>query len=106
MSRLSVKEAAAYIPCGESTLNNMRCIGGGPRYIKLGKRVLYDTRDLDQWLEDHKLVSTCDVQQKQWGANRDRPTRKANVGETREGLGRDSKARHTRRTREGLRRDS
>jgi hypothetical protein len=86
MSRLSVKEAAAYIPCPESTLNNMRCIGGGPRYIKLGRRVLYDTRDLDQWLEDHKLVSTCDVQQKQWGARRDNPEHKANAGGIREGL--------------------
>jgi Helix-turn-helix domain len=106
MSRLSVKEAAAYIPCPESTLNKLRLTGGGPRFIKLTKRVLYDTRDLDQWLEDHKLTSTCDVQQKKWVAKRDLPAHKANRGGTREGLRKVSKAQRTRRPREGLGRDS
>jgi excisionase family DNA binding protein len=58
MSRLSVKEAAAYIPCAKSTLDKLRVAGGGPVFIKLGKRVLYDTRDLDQWLEAQKRAST------------------------------------------------
>jgi hypothetical protein len=61
MSRLSVKEAADYVPCHKSTLDKLRSIGGGPKFIKLGKRVLYDTRDLDLWLEDQKRDSTADL---------------------------------------------
>jgi excisionase family DNA binding protein len=60
MPRLTVKEAAAYVPCGVSTLNKLRVSGGGPRYIKIGNRVLYDQRDLDKWIEDHKRGSTSD----------------------------------------------
>jgi hypothetical protein len=60
-SRLNVQEAAEYVPCAKSTLDKLRVNGGGPRYIKLRKKVLYDTRDLDTWLEDLKRVSTCDV---------------------------------------------
>ena len=40
MSRLNVKEAAAYIPMAKSSLDKMRVAGGGPRFIKLGKKVL------------------------------------------------------------------
>jgi excisionase family DNA binding protein len=58
--RRTVKEAAVYIPCGVSTLNKLRVTGGGPRYIKLGGRVLYDERDLDKWLEANKHDSTSD----------------------------------------------
>jgi len=58
--RRTVTEAAAYIPCGVSTLNKLRVSGGGPRYIKLRGRVLYDERDLDKWIEDHKRSSTSD----------------------------------------------
>jgi excisionase family DNA binding protein len=60
MARLSVKDAANYVPCGVSTLNKLRVKGGGPRFIKLGGRVLYDTRDLDQWIEANKYASTSD----------------------------------------------
>jgi hypothetical protein len=58
--RLTVKQAAAYIPCGVGTLNKLRVIGGGPRYTKPAGRVLYDTRDLDQWIEASARSSTSD----------------------------------------------
>jgi hypothetical protein len=43
-----------------STLNRLRVSGGGPRYAKLAGKVLYDVRDLDQWIEDHKRGSTSE----------------------------------------------
>jgi excisionase family DNA binding protein len=58
--RLTVSQAADYIPCGISTLNKLRVSGGGPRFIKIGGRVLYDVRDLDKWLENCKRYSTSD----------------------------------------------
>ncbi|WMT70929.1 helix-turn-helix domain-containing protein [Bradyrhizobium sp. Ash2021] len=61
MTRLDTKKAATYIPCAKSTLDKLRVTGGGPRFIKLGKRVLYDTLDLDRWLEAQKRASTVDT---------------------------------------------
>ncbi len=31
--------------------------GGGPDYLKVGRAVLYDIRDLDRWLESKKVSS-------------------------------------------------
>jgi hypothetical protein len=57
--RLTVREAAEYIPCGVSTLNRLRVTGGGPRYSKPPglDRVFYDTEDLDAWIEAGKRNS-------------------------------------------------
>ncbi len=49
--RLSEREAAAYLgPVGVRTLQDWRLRGVGPAYSKLGKRVVYDTTDLDAFL--------------------------------------------------------
>ena len=32
----------------------MRVTGEGPRYSKLGRRVIYDVHDLDAWIEARK----------------------------------------------------
>lgn len=61
MPRLTVKEAAVYVPLAKSTLDKFRVAGGGPRFIKIGKRVLYDTADLDGWMEAQKRNSTADT---------------------------------------------
>jgi excisionase family DNA binding protein len=60
MPRLTVKEAAVYVPAAKSTLDKLRVTGGGPRFIKIGKRVLYDTTDIDDWMEAQKRSSTAD----------------------------------------------
>ncbi|WP_043159323.1 helix-turn-helix domain-containing protein [Bradyrhizobium sp. Ai1a-2] len=58
MSRLDTKQAAEYVGCAKSTLDIMRVRGGGPRYIKIGRKVLYNSTDLDKWLEQHTFTST------------------------------------------------
>lgn len=60
MTRLNVKEAAKYVPCGESTLNRLRSQGGGPVYTKPAGRVLYDTNELDKWIAKSNRRSTSD----------------------------------------------
>jgi predicted DNA-binding transcriptional regulator AlpA len=60
MTRLTVKDAAIYVGLSRATLDIWRGKGRGPRYIKLGSRVVYDTGDLDRWLEQHKQSSTSD----------------------------------------------
>ncbi len=47
-----VREAAEYVGLSKSTLDKLRCFGGGPRYLKLGRAVVYAKSDLDAWLAD------------------------------------------------------
>ena len=44
----------------KSYLNKLRVIGGGPTYVKIGRRVIYDTNDLDAYLARHRRTSTSD----------------------------------------------
>jgi hypothetical protein len=60
-ARLSVPEAATYCGVSVSYLNKLRCIGGGPVYIARGRRVIYDTRDLDTWLASGRRISTANT---------------------------------------------
>ena len=43
MARLTVEPAAEYVGVSKSMLDKLRTAGGGPRFMKLGKKVLYDT---------------------------------------------------------------
>lgn len=61
MARLTVQSAAEYVGVSRSMLDRFRSAGGGPRFIKLGAKVLYDTLDLDRWCEANKRGSTADL---------------------------------------------
>ena len=50
---LSRKQAAAYFGISESFLKQLDLSGRGPRAYRLGRRWLYRTADLDQFLERH-----------------------------------------------------
>jgi predicted DNA-binding transcriptional regulator AlpA len=53
--------AAEYAGVSPSFLSVLRMKGGGPRYVKLGKRTIkYDTADLDAWMNAKKYQSTAD----------------------------------------------
>ena len=59
--RLAASDAAAYIGVSLKTLQNWRFIGGGPPYLKINSRkTVYDTADLDQWLDERRFTSTAD----------------------------------------------
>jgi len=59
--KLNSPEAAEYPGISVSTLSKRRVDGDGPKYPKLGRRVVYDTRDLDGWLDTRRRPSTADV---------------------------------------------
>jgi hypothetical protein len=63
MALLIVSEAAKYVRLAMSTLNALRSAGKGPRYSKLGRKVVYDTVDLDKWVVQNKRRSTSDQPQ-------------------------------------------
>lgn len=58
---LRTPEAAAYCGSSASTFEKLRLFGGGPRFVKIGRRVVYDPADLDQWLAAHRRTSTSDT---------------------------------------------
>ncbi|MFN3859650.1 MAG: helix-turn-helix transcriptional regulator [Caulobacter sp.] len=58
--RLPVQAAAEHLGLSVSTLNKLRVFGGGPVFLKLGRRVVYDLADLDRWLETKRRRSTSD----------------------------------------------
>jgi hypothetical protein len=59
-ARLSTESAATYVGLSTSSLNKLRMGGDGPSFLKLGRRVVYDMRDLDAWLNTRRRRSTCD----------------------------------------------
>jgi hypothetical protein len=53
---LTVSEASQFcrdrgLPVAATTLNKLRCVGGGPRFVKfMGRKVAYSERALLEWL--------------------------------------------------------
>jgi excisionase family DNA binding protein len=58
---LATPEAAHYVGLSASFLNKLRGAGGGPGYVKLGRRVLYPKAELDSWIEACRRKSTSDA---------------------------------------------
>ena len=54
-------EAAEYVGLSESMLAKMRCLGGGPVYLKLGRAVRYRQDDLDEWLNARRVRHSSDA---------------------------------------------
>ncbi|GGH24534.1 hypothetical protein GCM10007036_31000 [Alsobacter metallidurans] len=52
---LSRADAATYVhsrwgaKCSRSFLAKMACLGGGPRFVKIGRSAVYSRPDLDAW---------------------------------------------------------
>ena len=57
---LSTPEAAEYLGLGKSTLDKLRLTGGGPKFSALGRRVVYDPRDLEEFVKARKRLSTSE----------------------------------------------
>lgn len=48
---LTNDEAAAYLRAAPATVNYWRATGQGPRYSKLGRRIVYTRSDLDAFVQ-------------------------------------------------------
>lgn len=57
---LTNDEAAGYLRLSPRTLEKQRVIGGGPRFRKFGRRVMYAVADLDAWAADRSFETTSD----------------------------------------------
>ena len=58
---LTNDEAAAFLRLSPRTLEKLRVEGGGPRFRKFGRRVLYAIDDLESWANARVFVITSDA---------------------------------------------
>jgi predicted DNA-binding transcriptional regulator AlpA len=58
---LRTSGAAAKTGLSVSTLNKLRCSGGGPAFLKLGRAVRYKPADLKDWLDSRRVMSTSEI---------------------------------------------
>lgn len=59
---LSNAEAARFLNLSPRTLEKHRVIGGGPRFRKFGRRIVYAIVDLEVWADARTCESTSDPQ--------------------------------------------
>jgi hypothetical protein len=58
--KLTSRETSRRTGLAQQTLAKMRCRGGGPPYLKLGRRVVYVGSDLDGWLSGRRVRNTVE----------------------------------------------
>jgi len=58
---LSNDEAAEFLRLSPRTLEKQRVKGGGPRFRKFGKRVIYAIVDLEAWADARSFEGTFDA---------------------------------------------
>lgn len=52
------ERVAAYIGGSSGTLSNLRNLGGGPKFRRVGGRILYRKRDVMAWIEANPTVTS------------------------------------------------
>jgi predicted DNA-binding transcriptional regulator AlpA len=57
---LDTPGAVTFTKLSASTLTKLRLTGGGPRYLKLGRRVLYSRATLAAWMGERECGSTSE----------------------------------------------
>ena len=57
---LTNDEAAEFLWLSPRTLEKQRVIGGGPRFRKFGRRVMYAVADLETWADARSFEATSD----------------------------------------------
>ena len=55
---LSVRETARYIGRTEVAVREMTWNGKLP-YIRADRRIMFDIRDLDRWIEQNRILEEC-----------------------------------------------
>jgi predicted DNA-binding transcriptional regulator AlpA len=58
--KIPVAEAAAFLGVSKSWLDKHRVHGGGPAYLKIGRRVVYDLNDLEEFAAGRRFRNTSD----------------------------------------------
>lgn len=59
---LDTEQAAPFAGVSAGTLENWRTQGTGPRFLKVGRRVLYDPDDIADWRASRRFQSTSEAE--------------------------------------------
>jgi excisionase family DNA binding protein len=57
---LTPKQAAAFLRVSKSYLDKLRVYGGGPRFLRFGRKILYRRSELNLWAEQRCFSSTSE----------------------------------------------
>jgi predicted DNA-binding transcriptional regulator AlpA len=58
--RLSEKDAAEFLGIKVQTLQNWRQARTAPPYYKVGGKIIYDLREVEQWMEARRVPTASD----------------------------------------------
>lgn len=58
---LNTTQVAELLGVSVSYLNKCRRVGGGPVFVKLGAKVVYDREDVSAWVNTRRCTSTSQV---------------------------------------------
>ena len=61
---LTTEQAAKYLNLSPKTLERLRCEGGGPAFLKLGRLVRYRIDSLQEWIASKVYHSTSEYGQR------------------------------------------
>jgi hypothetical protein len=59
-AKLSTRDAARFLGVSASMLAKLRISSGGPCFLKINRRVLYDLVDLESWAQSRKQRHTSE----------------------------------------------
>lgn len=59
--KLNRHDAAEYVGVSYATLCTWASIGGGPPYIRAGRKVWYLQRDLDAWIDSRRVSIAAEL---------------------------------------------
>lgn len=59
MAKITQEQLAARWHLSPRTLEQWRWLGKGPKYLKIGARVLYDDEDIDAYESGRRHQNTC-----------------------------------------------
>jgi predicted DNA-binding transcriptional regulator AlpA len=55
---INAKHTAQHLCITEGTLAKWRLTGEGPKFLRVGRRIAYDPRDIQTWLDARRVSST------------------------------------------------
>jgi hypothetical protein len=58
---LGTQAAASFTGLARATLAKLRCVGGGPKFFALGRKVSYRASDLVEWLNARRVSNTTEA---------------------------------------------
>ena len=59
---LTPKQAAGYLRVSKSYLDKLRVYGGGPTFLRFGRKILYRSSELNLWAAERSFKSTSEYQ--------------------------------------------